>query len=264
MRMAAVALALLPASVPSAASDTLTLAQARSMTVGQLARHLLGAAGAAGNYAVVQIHGPGRGLIYHPGLIAIDLYKVTRSAGFDGVCVVEGTKVTFAQADGRKLHDPPVSISGFWPTARFALVSKGGDQDAKCRALVPNADRLRTRFFAAKNDQAVDVLFATRAFEEAKTVHVPVTCMSFDDPAVCDAKAALLRTLLPEQVRHLKVERCTDALAWCAFGTWVRSDQEGESKEVEVQVVTDASRIDPPASFRITAVNLQLGTVSEH
>ncbi|THD36171.1 MAG: hypothetical protein E7773_09625 [Sphingomonas sp.] len=269
-------LAFLAAAAPAAfVSRSMTLAEARKLSPQQLAQRLLGEAGASREYVEASISGNGGIMIGAPGLNSIDLYERPKSAGFAGLCQVEGVHIEFSTSRYDTPGDPPHRVTDFWKMTRFAMlqptdtrIDDGGDeqQERKCAALGPVADRTDpVFFFVVQSDKAVDAYFAMRALAKAQiaapALRDAIKCKSYDPKwPVCANPAGAIREIPVRRMAGIRVERCADNVAWCVSATWAKSREGNETEEVGLTIHTDASRVDPPADFNVTAVDLEAGT----
>ncbi len=249
-------------------NETMTLAEAKRLSPSQLARILLGRAGASGDYVEAKVNGNGGIMIPMPGLNSVDLYKKPMSAGFDGLCEVEGLTVQFSSSRYDATGDPPHHVSDFWKFKRFAWLewrekqpNSDQQQDRDCAALAPVADRNKQKFFGIKSDLAVDASFALQAISQArfsaKSINGGIKCTDHNVGwTICADPTKALRDIRVGQIGDVRVDRCEDSLSWCVAATWVKSRNGNEISQVELRINTDALRVDPPVKFDVIGIEM--------
>ena len=271
---AALALIFTASSMAASAPSTMTLAEARKLSAQELADRLLGAAGASRKYVEAEVYGNGGIMIGSPGLNSIDLYERPKSAGFAGLCQVEGLHIKFSTSRYDTPGDPPHRVTDFWKLVRFAMlaptdrrIDDGGDkrQDRDCAALSPVAGRTNPVFFGTSSDRPIDAYFAMRALAKAQTaapgLSAAIKCKSYDtDWPICADAVAAIKEIPIRRMGAIRVERCADSLYWCVSASWAKSREGNETKEVGLTLQTDASQVDPPTDFNIVAININAGT----
>lgn len=276
IRWFAVALALAPCAASASPSDRneMTLAEARKLSPQQLAARLLGAAGAAENFAEAKVSGDG-GLMFHrPGLNDIDLYRRPTSAGFVGLCQVESVHISFSTSRYDTPGDPPHRVTDFWKSTAFAMLAPtdkridSGDWNREkrdCARLAPVAGRSDPMFFAVAGDKPADAYFAMRAVAKAQlaagALGQKLGCqISVPDWGVCKDAPATLKGIPIGRIHYVAVARCDDGGGWCVAANWMKSIGGNEFQEVQLTIRTDAARVDPPADFKVVAVDISAGT----
>lgn len=274
MRRALVALLLIAPTLAWAAHrDTMTLVEARALSPQALATRLLGAVGANGDFVEADVHGNGSGMIGQPGLNSVDLYRRPVSAGFPGLCQVDGVTVEFSSSRYNTPGDPPHVVRDFWKFSRFALLSSGMLRDrsafaprgAACARLGPVANRTDPVFFAVDSDQPVRAYFAMRALDLAQrdAADLPIACKS--DPTlrpICRDKVAGLKAVPIGQIERTSVSPCAVDGGTCVKATWMEAQHDNVYQEITLTVETDATVLDPPpTSFRIRSVAVDQGTL---
>jgi len=252
----------------------MTLAEAKKLSPQELAERLLGAAGASRSYVEAKIYGDGGIMISMPGLNSIDLYERPKSAGFAGLCEVNGVHIEFSSSRYDAPGDPPHRVTDFWKLSRFAMlvptdrrIDDAGDkqQERDCAGLGPVAGRTDPVFFGVWDDRPVGAYFATRALAKAQ-VGAPalanaIKCKSYDkDWPICTDAVESIKAIPIRRMMGIRVERCADSLTWCVSATWAKSREGNETKEVGLTIHTDATQIDPPTDFNVVAIGLDAGT----
>jgi len=271
IRLAVLVLTLLPLAASAAApvSPTMTLAEAKKLSPQQLAERLLGAVGASGGYVEAKVYGDGGGMIASPGLNGIDLYRRPTSAGFAGLCTVEGIHIAFSGS--RAQGDPPHRVTDFWKATLFAIIAPTGkrteddggkQQERACAALGPVADRRDPTFFSAGGDSPADAYFVMRALAKMKLaapgLGSALTCKASNDDPICADPAKELAAFPIRNTPVAGLEKCPDNVHWCVKTGWQRAAD--TSHEIGVTLRTDATVVDPPSDFNIVAIDISAGT----
>ena len=259
--------------VAASTPDTMTLAEARRLPPQQLAARLLGAAGASGDYVEAKVFGDGGIMIRAPGLNAVELYKRPTASGNSGLCQVEGVYVEFSSSRNDTLGDPPHHVTDFWKLTRFAMLKPSGDisrnggtreEERACAALAPVAGRIDPTFFSIASDDANDAHFAMRALVKAQataaSIRGALSCdADTDDKAICDDPAAAIAGIPIRRIHYLKVERCPDPARWCVHAIWEKSSNGKDPRMVELDIQTDAIKVDWATDFNVVAVKITSG-----
>ena len=254
--------------------NTLTLAEAKHLSPGTLARRLLGAAGAGAHYTEASVLGDGGIMIHQPGLNSVELYKKPISAGFAGLCQVEGVHIQFSASRYNAPSDPPHHVTDFWKLTRFAMLPPADQQtanreeeqqDRACARLAPVAHRTSPTFFSVNTDRPVDAYFAMRTLKvarEAVTGGSRIICKDHDTTGSACADAAATWLAIPlGALRNVRVERCAGAAGTCTRATWAEYQAGNETREIELIISTDASNTDPPSpTLRINSLAMDAGT----
>jgi hypothetical protein len=256
----------------------MTLAEAQRLSPAELAKQLLGAAGASGGYVEAKVSGNGGLMIASPGLNWIDLYRPPESAGFDGVCKVEGTHIQFESSRYDTRGDPPHLVTNFWRFVRFSTLATRSDkgvtagdaeQDRACRQLAPVSERTDPPlFFVVSSDKPVDAYFVRRALvaahANAESMRPEIRCQNrIAGRQLCEDPVATIASLSSETLGGAKVERCDQGTGWCVEATWTRRRSANESDDVTLILGTDATKIDPPTDFRVISIAITAGTSVE-
>ncbi len=273
MRKLLATLAVLPTLAATSAPHTMTLAEAKRLSPQQLAERLLGAAGASGGYVEANVFGDGGIMIHLPGLNSIDLYKRPNASGNRGLCQVDGVHVEFSSSRYDTPGDPPHQVTDFWKFTRFAMIDpsgdiskNGGSADEKraCAALRPVAGQTDPAFFAIASDNANDAHFAMRAVVKAQltaaSIKGALSCKAdAGEKAICDDPAASIADIPIRRIHYAKVERCPDPARWCVHATWEKSSNGKDPRMVELDIQTDAAKVDWGTDFTVTAVKITSG-----
>jgi hypothetical protein len=263
-------------AAPDRSSAELTLAEARRLSTKDLARRVFGLAGE--KYVESKVTG-NTGWPYVSGLISIDFAALPRSAGFPGLCEVEIVSAQFRPSpDESGGKDPPATVDRFYQRTRFAILATreaaGGtdvpdSQDRQCEALRP-IFREQSSFFGGTSlgsfdFRAVDAAFAARAFlqAQAKSGSLPsIGCKGeADRPGddLCRDPVSVLRGFPAQQVAEFGVDRCPDSPAhFCVTARAERTPSGGlEGHDLVFTIVTDATSVDPPKPFDVTAASIR-------
>ena len=252
----------------------MTLAEARKLSPQRLAERLLGAAGVGGNYVEAKIWGDGGLMIHMPGLNAIDFYQRPASAGFEGVCSVDGVHIEFSGSRYDTRGDPPHHVTDFWKLKRFAMLAPTDKrlehadwsrEKRDCGKLAPIAGRIDPTFFAVDTDRPVDAYFAMRALAKAQIMATrpgaKLSCKSYDaDWSGCADARAALSSIPIRQINYVKVARCPDQAGWCVVATCMKSHDGNQTKEITLTIRTNAAQTDPPTDFDVTSADISAGT----
>jgi hypothetical protein len=244
----------------------MTLAEANRLSPAELGKRLLGAAGESRGYVEKRVWGNGGGMIARPGLNAIDLYERPHSAGFEGLCVVAGVTIVF-EASRKGSSDAPHPVTDFYQFKRFLLLHPAAERrddadwdrlDGECAGLTPVADRTAPTAFAIQSDRPVDAYFAMRAIAKAQRGEIAIDCQP--DPAepgasLCRDPKAALAALPIRDFFYASVERC--GAIWCVEARWRNRAAGSHARVTSLRIATDATMVDPPGDFGITALTLR-------
>lgn len=283
-----VAAALLCAAVPSVA-QMMTIGQARELPVRELARRVLGAAGAL--YAEVERPGAGAGRSYPAGgLVGLSFLSFAArpvSAGFEGLCEVAVASVSFRtirRATEQDL-DPPARVHRVHTNSLYRIVSdpdrRGEWTDRYSRQLDREcADQgpvFRTnegggrRFFSGRAYErfdflAVDASFAARALRQvirrAASGDLQPVCTpnpAFADGELCGEPLRRLARLDLAELSRVELTNCSASAPNLCVRAIFRLPGSGrfEWRELQVSIETNNAVVDPPpAQIEIRAVTL--------
>lgn len=279
-RLASLPLALAAACVSAspAAAQTLTIAQARTLPVQELARRFLGASGALYR----EIERPGRNAgISLPGAPPLGLTSLAfaaspRSAGFAGLCAADVAFVSFrairtpTQTDA----DPPARVSGLSTARLYRIVgdpeSRTGEDwtsrreerlERSCNSSGPAFAAGASRRFFSGTAFGVPELRPAHAWFAARALHQAISLAaagaiqpactpnpSFSVDELCGDPARRVAQLRPEEVAWVVLDRCSAASAdLCVTVSFVVPDSTPWSARiVDVVIATDSPRVDPP------------------
>jgi len=274
MKLHAAIAASLIAAAPAAA-QTLTIREARALPGDELARRMLGAAGAL--YPEIERPGPHAGHSYPAGgpigLSHLAFATAPRFSGFPGLCEAETVSLAFVallpatDAD----PDPPARVSRIATHMRYRIVGPAEPRprtaeadrrgEAICSASGPvlEGEMPQRRFFTgtAFGVTAFEpghAAFAARALLKAQSaVHsgsIRVRCTPEPDYArenLCANAADRIAGLDPATVHRFALERCTaDPRRLCVEAHFRTSQSDFFTcDELIVSIETDAAIVDP-------------------
>ncbi|HEX9931726.1 MAG TPA: hypothetical protein VGB08_02675 [Allosphingosinicella sp.] len=286
----AVAAILLGAGAAQAQAQTLTLTEARSLPAPEIARRVLGAAGAL--YPELQRPGADAGLSLpggpHRGLTFLTFAGTPRSAGFSGLCQADIAFVSFRpiRAPTQSDVDPPARVSGLSTSRWYRIVGDAetpsddetADRDerrlericARSGPVLGTADR--RRFFSGEAFGSSDfgpwhASFAARALQHAIRLAasgaVRPACMpnpSFSPDELCGDPVRQVARLAASAVFRVVLERCSAAGdALCVTVSFLMPDRTlpWSTRFLELRIETDAASADrPPARLNVRQVSL--------
>ena len=263
---------MLLAAIPASAqvAESLTLDQARALSTGELARHLLGASGAlAKESSVISGFPP---FTAADRLYGVEFASAPRSAGFPGLCEADVYTVDLApleNAAGSVVRRVQVQkryrvVGDLEPLPDMWNDAYGSRLDALCAGAAPVLARGH-RFFAGGVRQSSDfwpthASFAARALAKARAWIGPIGCTDERKPdaPLCAKPATLLRPLDSSTLGYFAIDPCKDApLTYCVSATF-QPDSHETHHAVTLTIATDTTVLSGPvAGFALRWVTVE-------
>ncbi|MEA3039647.1 MAG: hypothetical protein QOE79_2160 [Sphingomonadales bacterium] len=262
---------------PARSDAEFSMAEARRLSTKDLARVVFGLAG--GNYVESKV-GWNTGWPVS-GVFSVEFATRPKSAGFPGLCEAEYLNVEFRPSSrNKRAEGDRATFSGYSQSKRFGILptraaaAMGGDvpdsQDRQCEALRPILGRDQPNFFGGSwmegpDFRAVDAAFATQAFLQAQASArdlPPLDCKGEPDRPdddLCRDSMSVLTSFPAQHIGSFGLDRCPNAPAhFCVTARAARTPSGGlEGHDLIFTIVTDATSIDPPKPFHVTAVAIR-------
>jgi hypothetical protein len=262
---------------PTRSAPEFSMAEARRLSTKDLARFVFGLAGE--KYVESRV-GSNTGWPVS-GNFSIEFATLPESAGFLGLCEAEYLNVQFRPSTkNKRAEDDPATFNGFYRSKRFGILPTraaavvGADvpdnQDRQCEALGPILGRDQPNFFGGSwmegsDFRAVDAAFVTQAFLQAQAsarALPPLECkgeLDRPDDDLCRDPTSALTSFPAQHITYFGLDRCPDSPAhFCVTARAARTPSGGlEGHDLIFTIVTDATSIDPPKAFSVTAVSIR-------
>lgn len=282
-----------PFSPVPAAEKTVTLREAQTLPVSELADRMLGAS--ARPYSEVERPGEPSGMFngFYPDLGSLRFATRPRWSGFYGLCVADTVLLNLDRPSAieRPPRNSPEVVTemstgrayrfiGPAEPGRPSSASEDSSQKQKCRSagpvFHPPGTRSRNRFFHGGNEYAyglhpVHAYFAGWALQSAQHAlaegrDVALTCA--EDPSerearLCAEPSDSIRQLKLADISFVALERCKgDPSTFCAEITFTRpGGSEDKEKVWTIGLATDATRLDPlPKTLEVRTVSMKATT----
>ena len=280
--------------LPAADKKTMTLQEAQTLPVPELADRMLGAAAAP--YSEVERPGEPSAMFagFYPDLTSLTFATRPRWSGFYGLCVADTVSLILDYPSDieRPPRNSPVVVTGMRAAPAYRFIapperrrpsSSPGDssQERECRragpVFHPPGTPSRARFFYGSNDythglHAFHAFFAGWALETARRAlaeggDVAVTCeedSSEPRGRLCAEPSRAILQLELADISSVALERCQgDPSTFCAKLNFRRPGGSIDTEKFwKITLTTDAPRLDSlPETLEVRRVSMQAGTM---
>lgn len=248
---------------------SLTLAEARRMTVPALAAELMGRGPAGQGFVEAKVTGNVRGWISVPGLDAVDLYRAPRATAFPGICQIDGVIVRF-EGGPRGSRDVPHRLQSRSTYTQFAFLDSPA-ASADCVQLTPLDGRDNPRLFwlgtatsEGSDDSPGRAYFGIRALKLAQAaapaLREAIRCLpdtSNPKRSECADPVATVTGFPIMRIDSMAIDQCAgDTGHLCVSVTHVVGPTSDGSETVKLTIATDAIAADAARPFTIQSISV--------